>query len=314
MKVTSKPGFLHKAISAFLVLAGVLIVPPHAWAILGMGDIVSDPASYGYYIEQIAAMGKQTQEAIKQVQTLGGIRTTVEENQRAITGTYNRGMGLINDVERLQKRVGSTPSTLDGNFRKWSGIVGNTASMAKKAGSTADSAADNYYDAREVLDDNFEDPRARRKPGSTRSGPNYSADRQYQIGQSSLKDAIAAAEGTLQALPGRVSTLNGLAKLLDDPGTKNLKDAADLQNRFLAEILSTLHELVAITARLGEAQALQSYTGVNDEAMTERVEEVKAAADRDPVWLHEQELDAAGVHRVDGYYRKGTFEKILNRN
>ncbi len=296
-----------------LVVAVSLAIPAQAWAILGMGDIVSDPAAYGYFIEQIAAMGKQTQEAIKQVQTLGGIRTTVEENQRAITGTYNRGMGLINDVERLQKRVGSTPSTLDGNFRKWSGIVGNTANIAKKAGSTADSAADNYYDAREVLDDNFEDPRARRKPGSTRSGPNYSADRQYQISQSSLKDAIAAAEGTLQGLPNRVSTLRDLASQLDR-GTKNVKDAADLQNRFLAEILATLHELVAITARLGEAQALQSYIGVDDEAMAERVEEVKKAVDRDPVWLHEQELDAAGVHRVDGYYRKGTFEKILKRN
>ena len=308
MKVTSKPGYLHKAISALLVLAGVLIVPSHAWAV---GDVVTDPKSYGYYVQQLKEMGKQTQEAIKQVQTLGGIRTTVEDTQRAVTGTYNRGMGLINDVERLKKRVGSDPSTLDGNFRKWSGIVGSASSMAGRAESTADRAAGHYYDAREVLDDNFEDPRTRKKSGGART-PNFSADRQYQIGQSSLKDAVAAAEGTLQELPKRVSTLSGLAEQID--GTKNLKDAADLQNRFLAEILQTLHELVSITARLGEAQALQYYIGVDDAAMTERVEEVKKAADRDPVWLHEQELGAAGVHRVDGYYREGTFETILNRN
>ena len=291
-----------------LLLAGVLTVPSQARAI---GSIVSDPNSYTYYVQQLKEMGKQTQEAIKQVQTLGGIRTTVEDTQRSITGTYNRGMGLITDVERLKKRVGSDPSTLDGNFRKWSGIVGSASSMAGRAGSTADGAAGLYYDARGVLDDNFEDPRVRRKTGYTRT-PNFSADRQYQIGQSSLKDAVAAAEGTLQALPGRVSTLSDLAAQID--GTKNLKDAADLQNRFLAEILQTLHELVAITARLGEAQALQSYTGVNDDAMTERVEAVKKAADRDPTWLHEQELGAIGVHRVDGYYREGTFETILNRN
>ena len=293
-----------------LVVAGSLIIPAHAWAILGMGDIVSDPASYGYYIQQISEMGKQTQEAIKQVQTLGGIRTTVEDTQRAITGTYNRGMGLINDVERLQKRVGSTPSTLDGNFRKWSGIVGSASSLAGRAGSTADRAAGHYYDAREVLDDNFEDPRTRKKSGGTRA-PNFSADRQYQIGQSSLKDAVAAAEGTLQELPKRLSTLSGLAEQIDR--TKNLKDAADLQNRFLAEILQTLHELVAITARLGEAQALQNYKGVDDEAMAERVEEVKKASDRDPAQLHEQELKAKGVHLVDGYYQGGSIETILNR-
>lgn len=291
-----------------LLLAGVLIVPSQA---LALGDIVSDPTSYSYYVQQIKEMGKATQEAIKTVQTLGGIRTSVEETQRSITGTYNRGMGLITDVERLKKRVGSDPSTLDGNFRKWSGVVGSAANMAGRAGSTADGAAGLYYDARGVLDDNFEDPRARKKTGSSRT-PNYSADRQYQIGQSSLKDAVAAAEGTLQALPGRVSTLSDLAAQID--GTKNLKDAADLQNRFLAEILQTLHELVTITARLGEAQALQSYTGVNDDAMTERVEAVKKAADREPTWLHEQELGAVGVHRVDGYYREGTFETILNRN
>jgi hypothetical protein len=254
-------------------------------------------------------MGKATQEAIKQVQTLGGIRTTVEDTQRAITGTYNRGMGLFNDVERLKKRVGSDPSTLDGNFRKWSGVVGSAASMAGRAEGTADRAAGHYYDAREILDDNFEDPRTRKKSGGART-PNFSADRQYQIGQSSLKDAVVAAEGTLQELPKRISTLAGLAEQID--GTKNLKDAADLQNRFLAEILQTLHELVAITARLGEAQALQNYKGVDDAAMAERVEETKKAANRDPVWLHEQELGAAGVHRVDGYYREGTFETILN--
>lgn len=291
-----------------LILAVLSAVPSQA---LAFGDVVTDPNSYGYYVQQIKEMGKQTQEAIKQVQTLGGIRTTVEDTQRAVTGTYNRGMGLINDVERLKKRVGSDPSTLDGNFRKWSGIVGSASSIAGRAEGTADRAAGHYYDAREILDDNFEDPRKRKKSDGART-PNYSADRQYQIGQSSLKDAVAAAESTLQALPGRVSTLSDLAAQID--GTKNLKDAADLQNRFLAEILQTLHELVAITARLGEAQALQSYTGVNDDAMTERVEAVKKAADRDPTWLHEQELDAAGVHRVDGYYRKGTFEKILKRN
>lgn len=291
-----------------LVLAVLSAVPSQARAV---GDVVTDPKSYGYYVQQLKEMGKQTQEAIKQVQTLGGIRTTVEDTQRAVTGTYNRGMGLINDVERLKKRVGSDPSTLDGNFRKWSGIVGSASSMAGRVESTADRAAGHYYDAREILDDNFEDPRTRKKSGGTRT-PNFSADRQYQIGQSSLKDAVAAAEGTLQELPKRVSTLSGLAEQID--GTKNLKDAADLQNRFLAEILQTLHELVSITARLGEAQALQSYTGVNDDAMTERVEAVKKAADRDPTWLHEQELGAVGVHRVDGYYREGTFEAILNRN
>lgn len=290
-----------------LILAVLSAVPSQA---LAFGDVVTDPNSYGYYVQQLKEMGKQTQEAIKQVQTLGGIRTTVEDTQRAVTGTYNRGMGLINDVERLKKRVGSDPSTLDGNFRKWSGIVGSASSMAGRAESTADRAAGHYYDAREILDDNFEDPRTQKKIGART--PNFSADRQYQIGQSSLKDAVAAAEGTLQALPGRVSTLSGLAEQID--GTKNLKDAADLQNRFLAEILQALHELVAITARLGEAQALQNYKGVNDEAMAERVEAVKKAADRDPTWLHEQELGAVGVHRVDGYYREGTFEAILNRN
>lgn len=286
-----------------LVVTCALAAPSHAGAM-----VVSDPTSYGYYVQQLKEMAVQTQEAMKTVQTVGGIRTTVEETQRSITGTYNRGMGMIRDVERLQSKIDSKPTTLDGNFRKWSGVVGSASSITGKAGRTADGAANLYYDAREVLDDNFEDPRKRKSIGQKTANLRQAV--QYQIGQSSLKDAVAAAEESLQAMPDRVATLSELAEAID--GTKNIKDAADLQNRFLAEILKSLYELVGLVARLGEAEALQSYKGVQDETTAERIDSAKKAADRDPIWLHEKELDAIGVHRVDGYFREGTFETILN--
>lgn len=292
-----------------LVLIGLSVVPTHAWAFLGIGDVVSDPMSYTYYVQQIKEMTEQTQNAIKQVETLGGIRTTAQDMYRSTVGTYNRGMGIIRDVERMKNRLNSDPSTLDGQFHKWSGVLGDVSQTAGQTGRTLDGATGLYVDARQVLDENFEDPRKRKKMMA--HVPNMSKDRQYHVSQSALRDAVAAADEVLQTMPDRVSGLEDLVNQIDS--TKNLKDAADLQNRFLAEILKTLYELMNVVSRIGEAQSLQFYQGVDDAAMENRIEATRRAAEGDPVWIHEQPLSAAGVHRVDGYYPAGTLETILNK-
>lgn len=80
---------LRSTITALLVVA--LAMPaPSAFAILGMGDIVSDPTAYTYYAAQIAEVQKQVAEAQKQVDTLGGIKTIADKAQRAMVGNYNR--------------------------------------------------------------------------------------------------------------------------------------------------------------------------------------------------------------------------------
>lgn len=293
-----------------LVLVVLVTVPAQpALAFLGEGDIVSDPMSYTYYVQQIAAMADQTQQAIKQVETLGGIRTTAEDMYSATIGTYNRGMGILRSLERMKRRIGGDPSTLDGQFHKWSGVMGDISRTAGQTGRTLDSATGLYVDARQVLDDSFEDPRKRRT--ATPHVPNMNKDRQYHISQAALRDAVASADEVLQTMPDKLSTLEELANQIDS--TKNLKDAADLQNRFLAEILKTLYELMNVVSRIGEAQSLQFYQGVDDATMENRIEATRRAAEGDPVWIHEEQLNAAGVHRVDGYYPEGTFETLLNR-
>lgn len=287
-----------------LVLIALVIMPPQA-----RGMVVSDPTSYGYYVQQLKEMTNQTKEAMETVRTLGGIRTTAEDLYDSTIGTYNRGMGIIRSVQRLQKKIASEPSTLDGQFRKWSGVVDGVAGIGGQAERTADGAMGVYVDARQVLDENFEDPR-KRKTMMARV-PNMSKDRQYHVSQSALKDAVAATEDVLQTMPDRINTLDELANAIDT--TKNLKDSSDLQNRFLAEILKTLYELLDVVSRLGEAQSLQFYQGVDDATMEQRIEASKRAAEREPEWIHDEQLNAAGVHRVDGFYRAGSIETIINR-
>jgi len=287
-----------------LLLVVLVAMPPQA-----RGMVVSDPTSYGYYVEQLKEMAKQTKEAMETVRTLGGIRTTAEDLYDSTVGTYNRGMSMVRQVQRLQKKISSEPSTLDGQFRKWSGVVDGVAGLGNTAGRTADGAMGVYVDARQVLDENFEDPR-KRKTMMARV-PNMSKDRQYHVSQSALKDAVAATEDVLQTMPERIGTLEELANAIDT--TKNTKDAADLQNRFLAEILKTLYELLAVVSRIGEAQSLQFYQGVDDATMEQRIEATKRAAEREPEWIHDEQLNAAGVSRVDGFYRAGSIETIINR-
>ncbi|WP_324171110.1 hypothetical protein [Sulfurimonas sp.] len=59
----------------------------------GAGDIVSDPGSYAYYMQQITQVTKQIDLITTQIKTLGGIRTVIDETKKNI---YNAKDNLEN--------------------------------------------------------------------------------------------------------------------------------------------------------------------------------------------------------------------------
>lgn len=65
----------------------------------GVGDVVSDPGSYAYYMQQISQMTKTIDLITTQIETLGGIRTVVDETKRTI---YNAKDNLENVMGNLK--------------------------------------------------------------------------------------------------------------------------------------------------------------------------------------------------------------------
>lgn len=283
---------LRKAISALMMV--VLALPvPSAFAILGMGDIVSDPGSYGYYVQQIKEAQKAVSEAQKQVDTLGGIKTIADKTQRAVMGNYNRGKGLVTDLQRLQKKLEATPTTIQGSAKKWLSLGDAGLEIGE----------DGFYAVGKVLDTNWIDPRDLKKNVERLK----KLDQIYQVKQASLRGNIEASDEILRTMPQRLKTIEGLVEQIDQ--TENIKDAQDLSNRFLAEILKVLAEMSAIAAKIGESYALMNYQGVSEATMQQRMQTQSGGSGSTEGW-------AARDLRKKGYDPQNMtgkdFRKMMN--
>jgi tetratricopeptide (TPR) repeat protein len=249
------------------------------------GMVVTDPGSYSYYVEQIKQQVELIDRATKQVETMGGVLTEAQKIQSNLTGHYNRAVSLVNRINRLSNAFSQEASGgIFGVAKKWGNIgrqiggVGSaTAGMIGKVGKDVNefSGDDLYVDTKAMLDEVFTDPRS-----IDNAADRYrSLDRRYQIQQGALKEVVARSEKTLGDMGDRLKLVQELAGLIDK--TENQKDAQDLGNRILVEILAALTDMIQIAALANQANALAQYQGASDAAMQERqkvIEDVKASA------------------------------------
>ena len=280
---------LRSAITALLVVA--LAMPaPSAFA---FGGIVSDPTSYTYYVQQIKDAQRALVEAQKQVDTLGGIKTAADQAQRAVVGNYNRAQGLVTDLQRLEKKLASSPTTIQGSAKKWLSLGDAGLEIGE----------DGFYAVGKVLDTHWIDPRDLKKNAERLKH----LDQIYQVKQASLRGNIEASDEILRTMPQRLKTIEGLVDQIDH--TENIKDAQDLSNRFLAEILKVLAEMSAIAAKIGESYALMNYQGVSEATMQQRMQTQSIGSGPREGW-------AAKELRKEGYdpehMTKSDHRKIMN--
>lgn len=247
---------LRSTITALLVVT--LAMPaPQAGAM-----VVTDPSSYSYYVQQIKEAQKALVEAQKQVDTLGGIKTTADQAKRAVMGNYNRAMGLVTDLQRLEKKLASTPTTIQGSAKKWLSLGDAGLEIGE----------DGFYAVGKILDTHWIDPRDLKKNAERLKH----LDQIYQVKQASLRGNIEASDEILRTMPERLKKIAGLADQIDH--TENIKDAQDLTNRFLAEILKVLSEMSAIAAKIGESYALMNYQGASEATMQQRMQQPQGGA------------------------------------
>jgi len=245
-----------------------LIAPAQA------GMVVTDPTSYSYYVEQLKKQAEQIEAATKQVETLGGVLDTVDKIESKLMGHYNRATGIVKRIDKLQKVMSRDT---DGNMfaklkqigdagRATGGVLRGGAGELKSAGKdygelTGD---DLYADTRKVLEWNFGDPRDKSDP----MAQYRNADGKYQAQQDALKSVVVNGEGLLGGIKERIDGIKDLANQANS--TANMKDAQDMTNAILIEILKTLTDFMAIAAQANQANALFNYSGATDKTMADR--------------------------------------------
>lgn len=241
---------MKKAIAVVLAFLAIAPAPALAeWPVFDMNAAKQ-------HIEQLKEAQKQLAELQKQVETLGGIKTEAEQARRAVMGNYNRAMSMVRDLQRIQKKLESTPTTIQGMAKKWFSLGQDGLEIGE----------DGFVAVGKILDTTWIDPRDIKNHVEKLKR----LDQVFQVKQASLRGNIEASDEILRAMPERMKALEDLTKQIDE--TENIKDAQDLTNRFLAEILKALTELTMVGARMQESYALMNYQGASDATMQQRIQ------------------------------------------
>jgi len=235
-----------------------IAIADQSFALFGAGDIVSDPMSYTYYVEQIKMMTEEIEAAQERLESLNGIKDQADQMRRQLIGTYNTALGAMDRVKKIQEKVTSRSTSLKGYAQSWEDLQ-----------DLIDDSEDGYIDARKLIDVTFKDPRLKDYDSEAE------VDKREQARQLAIRDAIVEAEELLDDMPAQYQKIEDLISQIDT--TENVKHAMDLNNRILVEILEALLDLVKFTTHFGQAQAMQNYNGVSDEGLAYEIEKEEYA-------------------------------------
>jgi len=83
------------------------------YGVMGVGDIVSDPSSYAYYVEQIEQMSKTMDLITSQIKTLGGIRTAVDDTKRTIYNAKDNLENVMGNLKNSMKNLTDAMSNVE---------------------------------------------------------------------------------------------------------------------------------------------------------------------------------------------------------
>lgn len=263
----------------------------------GVGEVVTDPGAYSHMVQQIGEMNKLITKAREQVETLGGIKTVLQDVKYSTEGAYGRGVGILDTVQGVADNATDFGSSL------------------KKAGDFSDFSKDKFNKRaspyREVnvrLDGVFKDPRSKDYDFWKDKAKRENAQQQI------YKDNLNQAEVTLEEMPKRLERLGKLSDQIEQ--TKGLKDAADLQNRFLAELLLIQQEALKMLSHIAQALAVARYEGIQPDVAKEAVDKTNNPLPRrDHFREHAASMGVIGIsdeelkRKLDGAWNEGANKK-----
>jgi len=248
-----------------LFIISFFITTSTAHSVAGIGDLVSDPGSYSYYVDQIYKMEQQIDQAMKayEKQILGIEKLKQMKNR--LEGQYNRVAGL---PARMEKRIKSLEYTTKYKINALS-----------KDAEYFSSNQDKLYKG-EKLDDweqvNLDIDRiwGKTDPSASAEKKERQAAIQKAAAQRLSRNSLQVAATLLKGMENRTKEIDRLSNEIG--GKKSLSEHVALSNRLLLEIIYGQKDMLRVFASMAQASAAKDYTGSESlERIKKRFKEIK---------------------------------------
>jgi carbon monoxide dehydrogenase subunit G len=272
-----------------LALIVFIALPRSLYAVLGIGDTVTDPGSYLYYIQQIEQMTEMLNKTQQQVETLGGIKTVTDDVKRQLYRVHDQFVGAIETYKRanesLTNAVNNTPNTIDKLFS----IDRDSITTSPNDGGVF------YKETAELIDDMFK---------ATETMPvaeflhindeKLRGNIRKDLSQLAWKKFFTDMNASLTRSNDRQARVTkSMVKVAELAKSDESISVAEMQVQIatlLAELIQLQSEMLQLQRDLAYAQALEKYEGVDFDKTKERLNSLK---DEDPT-------------RRENYYKANT--------
>lgn len=247
-----------------MVIAVVILsltLPCNVFAVLGVGDVVTDPGSYTYYVEQIKVATKKYKKIEEHAKTAKSVLDETKKLRGLLEGTFDHAIDTIDDLKDLQKEITEKPTELL-KYAK------NFLNKELKPG-------EDWINPEDIIGEIFVDPRKVEDHVERIK----QLTRKFHLRQKILEQAILKAEEIHASMPKQYAKIEKIAKKSNEAGST--KEAMDINNQLLAEILKALTDLISLTGYIGKAQTMANFKGVDDselKVVEENLNKTKAAS------------------------------------
>ena len=278
-----------KNFTLVILLVLCTATPAH---VSGLG--VYDSVANMYNSLELEQIIQQVETSLKSLEFIEKATSTAEKAYDAANKNYKRAKGVYDDIMKTKAFYDQTKASWMGRYEKYKGVydtVSDTDGM--------------YEEFNDLLDDAFVDPR-----NIDHLEWKKLVDRQYDMRQLALKDLITKGEEHAQGMDKRLERVQDLVKQVDE--TISPKDAADLSNRLLTEILLVLQEMLAHDVQANSTMAALKYDGVTEDSIKVRQEKLKEVeADYSHFRFETQVVKQMGITDEDTIM--DTIQKTLDK-
>jgi hypothetical protein len=228
------------------IIKNTIITTTIAWSLGTHSLIVSDPSSYGYYVEQLQSAAKELTEMKNSVNQAKTLNTSFDGYMRDLrqefnlASTLNRTLGV--DIKNFDQYASGLSSKSRHNL-KYNNYSDDLKGVinANIDGIFIDPNDDNYVMGSSKIQElrTFEQQRLRKK-------------------------GLVKTEQALISVGARLDRIKDLSDKANT--TTTIKMSQDLTNAILLELLATNNEMLKIFSILGQAEMASQYINYSKEA------------------------------------------------